>query len=266
MNDRRGYWLFAPRDEKAHPVPRRVALANGALVFAVLAVLLWLAFRRLDYHWNWTVIWRYRVQFIAGWWMTLGISIASLMLSTLIGLCFALAARSRFLPLRALSRIYVSLVRGTPLLVQILVFFYVIAHAIQLENRLVAGVLTLSLFSGAYIAEVIRGGIDGVGKSQRESALAIGLTAAQMYRYVVLPQALRQILPALAGQFVSLVKDSSLLSIISIDEFTLRAQEVNSATFSTLECYLPLAAGYLLITIPIAAAARHLESSIRYET
>jgi polar amino acid transport system permease protein len=271
MSDWRGYWLFAtwlfaPRDEGSHPVPRRVALANGALVFAVLAVLLWLAFRRLDYHWNWTVIARYRAHFIAGWWMTLGISVASLVLSTMIGLSFALAAGSRFLPLRAFSRMYVSLVRGTPLLVQILVFFYVIADAFHLENRLTAGVLTLSIFSGAYIAEVIRGGIDSVGKSQRESALAIGLTTAQMYRYVILPQALRQILPALAGQFVSLVKDSSLLSIISIGEFTLRAQEVNSATFSTLECYLPLAAGYLLITIPIAAAARRLEGSIRYET
>ena len=126
--------------------------------------------------------------------------------------------------------------------------------------------LTLSFFSGAYISEIIRAGIESVGKSQLESARAIGLTRSQTYRYVIFPQALRQTLPPLAGQFVSLIKDSSLLSIIAITEFTWSAQAVNARTFSTLESYLPLAFGYLILTLPISLWTRRLERQHKYET
>jgi polar amino acid transport system permease protein len=126
--------------------------------------------------------------------------------------------------------------------------------------------VVLSLFAGAYIAEIVRAGIESVGASQRESARAIGLTTAQTYRYVIFPQALQQVLPPLAGQFASLVKDSSLLSIIGLAEFTYSAQQVNSATYSTLESYLPLALGYLVLTIPISLWTNRLIKSIRYET
>jgi polar amino acid transport system permease protein len=170
------------------------------------------------------------------------------------------------LPLYCFSKIYVEIIRGTPLLVQILIFFYIVASAVRLENRYVVGILTLAIFSGAYITEIIRAGIESVGKSQIDSARAIGLTDAQTYRYVVLPQALRQTLPPLAGQFVSLIKDSSLLSIIAISEFTLNAQQVNSYTFSTLESYVPLAVGYLLLTLPISLWTRWLEQRIKFET
>jgi polar amino acid transport system permease protein len=170
------------------------------------------------------------------------------------------------LPLRYLARIYVELVRGTPLLVQILIFFYVVADAMGVNNRYVVGILTLALFSGAYISEIIRAGIESVGKSQLESARAIGLTRGQTYRYVIFPQALRQTLPPLAGQFVSLVKDSSLLSIISIREFTWNAENVNAMTYSTLESYLPLALGYLILTLPISLWTRHLEKRHSFDT
>ena len=159
-----------------------------------------------------------------------------------------------------------ELIRGTPLLVQILIFWYVIGHAIHLENRYFSGILALSIFSGAYISEIIRAGIESIGKSQLESAKAIGLTPLQIDRYVILPQAMRQTLPPLAGQFVSLIKDSSLLSVISISEFTFNAQETASATYSNFECYIPLAIGYLLLTLPISIATRWLENRTRYET
>ena len=203
---------------------------------------------------------------MTGWLTTLWISIVALVISTLMGLCAALAQRNRFLPLRYLAKIYVEVVRGTPLLVQILIFFYVVADAVGVNNRYVVGVLTLSFFSGAYISEIIRAGIESIGRTQLESAKAIGLTRAQTYRYVIFPQALRQTLPPLAGQFVSLAKDSSLLSIISISEFTFSARAVNSFTFSTLESYLPLAAGYLILTLPISLWTRRLEARHRYET
>lgn len=239
---------------------------NFILVGLLIAGSLWWAFRGLEYHWDWDAVYRYRRLFIDGWLTTVWISLAALVLSTLVGWLSALAQRSRFLPVYCLSKFYVEIIRGTPLLVQILIFFYIVASAVHLENRYVVGILTLAVFNGAYITEIIRAGIEGVGKSQIESARAIGLTRAQTYRYVVLPQALRQTLPPLAGQFVSLIKDSSLLSIIAISEFTLNAQQVNSYTFSTLESYLPLAVGYLLLTLPISFWTRWLERRMRYET
>jgi polar amino acid transport system permease protein len=161
---------------------------------------------------------------------------------------------------------YVEVVRGTPLLVQILIFFYVVADAFKIQSRYLVGILILSFFSGAYICEIVRSGIEGIGKSQIDSARAIGLTRLQTYRHVIFPQATRQILPALAGQFASLIKDSSLLSIISISEFTLNAQEVNAYTYSTLESYIPLAIGYLILTLPLSLWTRFLERKFHYET
>jgi len=125
-------------------------------------------------------------------------------------------------------------------------------------------VLTMALFSGAYIAEIVRAGIESLSESQLESARAIGLTKTQTYRYVVMPQVIRRILPPLAGQFGALIKDSSLLSIIAVSELTLNAQEVNAFTYSALESYLPLAAGYLLLTLPISLFSRYLEKKYRY--
>ena len=140
-----------------------------------------------------------------------------------------------------------------------------VAGAVGLDNRYAVGVLVLAFFSGAYMAEIFRGGLDAIPAAQLDSARAIGLTPAQSFRLVVLPQAVRIVLPAIAGQLVSLVKDSSLLSVIAISEFTLAAQEVNSFTFSTLESYVPLALGYLLLTLPLSGLSRLLERRFRYE-
>jgi polar amino acid transport system permease protein len=237
-----------------------------AIVVAVFAAALAVAFARVNYEWNWAGVWEYRQKFLQGWLVTVGISLAALVTSTLIGGGVAALLRSGNVLLEAAGRVYVELIRGTPLLVQLLIGFYVVAAAVGLENRFVAGVLLLSIFSGAYMAEIFRGGLDAIPKAQIDSARAIGLTPWQSLRLVVLPQAVRLVLPAIAGQLVSLVKDSSLLSVIAISEFTLAAQEVNSFTYSTLESYLPLAAGYLLLTLPLSALARWLEQRFRYET
>lgn len=256
-------WLFARRGQ---PVPPGLVALHTAIILVILAALLNLAFAQIAYHWNWSGVWVYRAKFLHGWLNTLGLSAAALVLSALLGVAAALARRSRLLPVRQLGVVYVELIRGTPLLVQILIFFYVVANAFGLHQREVAGVIILSLFAGAYISEIVRSGIESIGASQLESARAIGLTRRQIYRYVIFPQAFRQMLPPLAGQFVSLVKDSSLLSIISISEFTLNAQQVNSYTYSTLESYLPLAFGYLAVTLPLSLATRVLERRFRYET
>ena len=259
-------YFVASNEPGAAPPPVRVRILNIALAFLLISLVFCFSFQQVDYHWDWAAIWKYRSMFVEGWINTILISLAALVLSACIGLFCALAQRSRFLLLRYLSKLYIEIVRGTPLLVQILIFFYVVANAFHVQNRYVVGVLILAGFSGAYIAEIIRAGIESVGRSQLESARAIGLTRAQSYRYVVFPQALRQTLPPLAGQFVSLIKDSSLLCIISINEFTQNAREVNSYTFSTLESYIPLAVGYLLLTLPVSLWTRHLERRHRYET
>lgn len=259
--------FFAASDEPGSPPPSLGAQAlNFALAILLLSLVFALSFHHLAYRLRWDAIWQYRALFWQGWLVTVAISLASLVLSVVIGLVSALLRRSPVLVLRYFARIYVELVRGTPLLVQILIFYYVVADAFGMSDRYVAGVLILSVFSGAYISEIIRAGIESVGKSQLESARAIGLTRAQTYRFVIFPQALRQTLPPLAGQFVSLVKDSSLLSIISINEFTFNAKNVGQLTYATLESYLPLAAGYLILTLPISLWTRRLEQRHRFET
>jgi polar amino acid transport system permease protein len=250
--------------ENEVPLMRRAG--SLLLAFAFVAGVFTFAFSTIGYKWNWAGVWKYRALFIKGWMVTVLLSAIALVASCLIGAILALLRRVSFLPLRYLARIYVETIRGTPLLVQLLIFYYVVAHSFHLENRYVVGVLTLSVFSGAYISEVIRAGIESIGKSQLESARAIGLTTAQTYRYVIFPQAIRQILPPLAGQFASLIKDSSLLSIIGINELALNAQDVSSYTYSNFESYLPLALGYLVLTLPISLWTQSLERRSRFET
>lgn len=253
-------------DNGRDPVPRGVRVLHFLLALAVLVGVLILCGRVGSYQWDWSSLFPYWPKLLRGWWVTVEISAAALVLSTFIGLAFALARRSTFLPLRAFSRLYVDLIRGMPLLVLLIIGFYFIADGLGLQNRYVAGVLLLSLFSGAYISEIIRGGIESIGATQLESARAIGLTTPQTYRYVILPQAIRQILPPLAGQFVSIVKDSSLLSILAISEFTRAAQDVQSFTYSAFEAYLPLAVGYLILTLPISAWITSMERRHQYES
>ncbi|MFM8579149.1 MAG: amino acid ABC transporter permease [Planctomycetaceae bacterium] len=242
-------------------------LAHLVVIAVFVAAAAW-AFASLDTTWNWSTVWRYRAVFWKGWWTTLALSAASLVASGAVGLAAAILLRSRFTLLQAVARVYVELIRGTPLLVQLLVGWYVVAAAMRVESdyRHVVGVLVLALFSGAYMAEIFRGGLDAIPRAQIDSARAIGLTAWQTLSLVVMPQAVRIVLPAVAGQFVSLVKDSSLLSVISIEEFTFAARNVNSATYSTLESYLPLAIGYLAVTLPLSSFSRWLEHRFRYES
>ncbi len=257
--------LLLLRHPDAQP-NRAASLVNAILVLAVVSTGgAWLL-NRSDLRWDWEAVGGYWRLFADGWATSIEISAASLVISTLLGLAVALAQRSVFLPLRTLAQGYVEVVRGTPLLAQIYILFYIVAEAVHLENRVVAGILTLSFFSAAYLAEVFRAGIASIGRSQLESAMAIGLTRAQTYRHVIFPQALRIVLPSLAGQFVSLIKDSSLLSVIGLNEFTQSARNVASYTFSNLESYLLLALGYLILTLPVSLLARRLEKRFRYET
>ena len=262
-------WLWAPLpgEPDLQPVATRFAPAlHLALATIALFLLLAWALTTSVRQWDWPSVWPYRTLLLQGWLMTLAISLSALILSCAGGALIAALRRSRLLPARAVARLYVEIVRGTPLLVILLVGFYGVANAIGLHDRYLAGTLILAFFSAAYISEIIRGGIESIPGSILESARAAGLSTMQIARWITLPLATRNILPALTGQFALLVKDSSLLSVISVSEFTLNAQQAAARTFSTLECYLPLALGYLLITLPISALARALEKSLHYET
>ena len=251
-------------DRPLRPAGRVGKWVSVFILLMGYSLLCWLAFSKsLE---NWGRIWAYRETFWQGWWETIGISAASLVLSLLIGTMAALARRSGFLPLRYSAIAYIETVRGLPLVVLVLFGFYGVANAVGWDDRTSAGIVILSLFSGAYIAEMIRAGVESVGRSQWDSARAIGLTVPQTYRLVILPQVARQILPPLAGQFSSLIKDSSLLYILGISELTFVANQVNSATYSTFESFIPLGICYLILTLPVSLWTKYLEQKMRYES
>ncbi|MCJ8343814.1 MAG: amino acid ABC transporter permease, partial [Cetobacterium sp.] len=183
-----------------------------------------------------------------------------------VGPITAFFTKSKILFLRYMSKFYIEIIRGTPLIVQIYIFFYVIGTAVDIENRYVMGILIMSLFSGAYVSEIVRAGIESIDKSQYETAKALGLNKFQLYRYIVIPQLMKRIMPPLAGQFASLIKDSSLLSIIAVNEFTKNVQEVDSLTFAPIENYLVLALGYIILTYPISYFSKRLERKFAYES
>lgn len=259
--------ILAPGGARGEVSPPLIAkVLNTLVAIVVLIGAVFLCLLALNYNWGWESVWEHREELFRGWLMTLGVTAVALVLSTLGGFVLALGQRSFFLPLRYFAKVLVETVRCLPLLVLILVVWYGFCNVLRVENRYLAGILILTLFESAYISEIMRAGIESVGKTQIESARAIGLTRAQTYRYVIIPQAVRQVLPPLVGQLVSLIKDSSLLSYMAIQEFTYSAQQVNSNTYSTLETYLPLALGYLVLTVPISLWSRWLERRFKYET
>ncbi|MBD2837327.1 amino acid ABC transporter permease [Pseudomonas sp. JM0905a] len=193
-----------------------------------------------------------------GLWTTLWISVVSGAFGLLIGLFTGLCRLSNNPTLRDLSTVYVELVRGTPLLVQIFIFYFFIGTVLNLSREF-AGVAALALFTGAYVGEIVRAGVQSIARGQNEAARSLGLTAGQSMRHVILPQAFKRVLPPLAGQFISLVKDTSLVSVIAITELTKSGREAITTSFSTFEIWFCVAALYLVINLPLSQIASRLE-------
>lgn len=251
--------------KEGQPPSRGQELFNGLLVGGFIAAFFILTFQTLDYTPRWNLLWLYRDKVFTGFLNTLVISGIALVLSLFIGLLTALSSRSRLIPLVTFGRMYIGLIRNTPLMVQIIILFYVVGTALHITNRYLLGALILSFFSGAYVSEIIRAGIESIPASQIESGLSLGFTRFQLYRYVILPQVAKRITPGIAGQLVSLVKDSSLLSIIAVSEVTKVVQEIDSLNYATIETFIQLAGLYLLITLPLSALAKRLERQFAYE-
>ena len=233
-------------------------LARVVLTLVALVVFYTLL-SSIDYHWEWRIPWEYRELFFRGFVYTVIISVASIILGLAIGVTSGIASISKNPFINQLSLMYVELFRGTPLLVQIYIFYFCVATIVHLDSPVVIGSVTLAFFSGAYISEMVRAGIESIDKGQIEAAKATGLSEWQTMRYILFPQAFRRIIPPVTGQFVSLIKDSSLLSVISVRELTKASEIINATTYRTFEAYLPLAVMYMLLTYPLYHVTRWLE-------
>jgi polar amino acid transport system permease protein len=190
--------------------------------------------------------------------VTLRISVLALLLSSLLGLTAALLRLSASFTARALARTYLELIRNTPLLIQIFLIYFVLAPILDI-GAFASAVLALGLFEGAYAAEILRAGIVSLPRGQWEAAHSLGLGAWPTWRYVILPQALRRVLPPLAGQAISLVKDSALVSTIAIYDLTMQGQKIVAETFLVFEIWFTVAAIYLVLTCSLSLAVRALE-------
>jgi polar amino acid transport system permease protein len=250
-------------------------LLSALVLTAVVCDGFWVIFSGLEWERSSAALWRYRESILEGWWVTLVVSAGALVGSCLVAGVLVAGQRSGLRSVRWFTQGFVEIVRGMPLLSLVLIGFYVVLNnqvvsdlleSVNLGGKMFAGILLLSVFTGAYLTEILRGGLESIPQAQLDSARAVGFDRRQVLRYVVFPQALRRVLPALAGQFVSLVKDSSLLMVIGVNEFTYQARAFYAATYLGVEAFLPLAAGYLLLTLPIAAFAHWLERRFKAAT
>ena len=240
--------------------------------FFVIGFVGWIVVRggeQLGYNWQWYRIPQYILHYsngelnpgplIDGLLVTLKITGISLILSFLFGLFAALSRLSSSYTAVLVARCYVELVRNTPLLVQLFFIYFVLAPILDI-NGFTAAVLALSLFEGAYASEIFRAGILAVHRGQWEAAFSMGLDTYGTYRLVILPQAIRHILPPIASQAVSLIKDSALVSTIAIYDLTMQGQIIMAQTYLVFELWFIIAALYLAITTILSLGIHFLET------
>ncbi|UQN07363.1 amino acid ABC transporter permease [Deinococcus sp. QL22] len=196
---------------------------------------------------------------VQGAGITLGFALAAMVLGLPLGFAVALARLSRIAALRWITSIYVSFIRGTPLLVQIFVIYYGLPSFGVTLNPVVGGVLALTLNAGAYLSETIRGAIQSVPRGQREAATSLGLNGAQTMRLIVLPQAMRVAAPSLGNSLIGLVKDTSLVSVITVVELLRSAQLVIARTFEPFGPYLMAALLYWIMSLLLEGVQRSVE-------
>jgi polar amino acid transport system permease protein len=207
-------------------------------------------------------LWISRFALAEGFWRTIEISVLSITLGTLAGLLIGIALTYGRLPLRLLARGYVDVIRGTPVLVLVLACFYMPSVFRVSLDALTAGVLALTLFCAGHVAEILRGALITIPPGQTEAARSIGLTFPKMLAYVLLPQAMRTILPTWINTGAELVKASTLVSIIGVGELLLKTQEIVGRNFLTLDFYLVAGLLYLLVNYGIERLGKAVERRI----
>ncbi|MBM7635395.1 amino acid ABC transporter permease [Streptococcus saliviloxodontae] len=215
---------------------------------------------------------KYWAYFNYGVMVTIMISVCVVLFGTIIGILVALAKRSNIKPLEWLVSLYVWIFRGTPMVVQIMIAFTWMQFSglptisfgvLDIDlTRVVPGIIIISLNSGAYISEIVRAGIEAVPKGQMEAAYSLGIKPVNAMRYVILPQAIKNILPALGNEFITIIKDSSLLQTIGVMELWNGAQSVATATYIPVEPLLFAAFYYLMVTSAMSWLLKFFESKM----
>ncbi len=220
-----------------------------------------------------TKVMEYAVYFKNGVIYTVLLSVFSVVIGFVLALLIALLRLSKIKPLRWLSGAYVEIVRGTPMLVQLYIVYYGIFSFIDIpsftmfgfidSSRFIPGIVAVGLNSGGYLAEVIRGGIQGVDLGQTEASLSLGLRRGQTMRYIVLPQAIKNILPAIANEFVVIIKESSICSVLGMQEIIFNANLIQSSTYRILEPLICAAVLYFCLTFPTSKIIAAIERRMR---
>lgn len=199
---------------------------------------------------------------LRGAWVTLYLSLISTSIGMMLGLLVGVARVSRLRAIRATATVYTEVIRGTPLLMQLIVLYYGLPSVgINLE-AVAAGIIGLSANSAAYVGEIFRAGIQSVGRGQREAGIASGLRRMQTMRFIILPQAFRLVLPPLTNEFVTMLKDSSLVSTLAIAELLRTGREIVAWKVNVFSPFAGVTLLYLAMTLPLTHLARYMERRI----
>jgi polar amino acid transport system permease protein len=265
----------ASRTHPSYDTPIRIAVTCA--VFGLGALFLF-GLDSTEYDWAQMVEGSRVSQWASAFWTTLWLSMGAMVISLVLGVLGGLARMSRKPVWNQLGNIYVACVRSTPLLIQILFAYFVVAAVIEAlllkagmpqgvvafaGNTRVVGIVTLGVFAGAYVAEIVRAAVESIDRGQTEAALSQGMSQRQAYRHVVFPQALRRMLPPLAGQFISLIKDSSLLMILpGVIELTQRMSLIRSRTYRDNEPLLIALTLYFVLCFGLSLVSRRLETRL----
>lgn len=223
---------------------------------------------KFDWDYFWQSLFTPSESFLNGLALTVVISVIAMALALILGLLIALMGRSRFVPLRILASLYIWIIRGTPLLVQLVIIYTGFAAAnlfrfedftlglrleevtvgILIKGAVQAAIVALMLNESAYISEIVRGGLESIEKGQTEAALSLGMTPLGAMRWIIVPQAIRVMVPPLGNSFNGLMKSTSILSIIGVAEMFQVSSSMSAATFKVFEIYIVVALYYLLLT------------------
>jgi polar amino acid transport system permease protein len=214
----------------------------------------------VSYDWDFTFLWQYRWLILAGLGITIAYTISTIILGLIVGTATGLMRLSRSKFVNAPLIAYIEIFRCTPLLVQIIWFYYALPVVLGIDiPATVAATLVLSLYTGAFYAEIVRGGVLSIERGQWDAARALGLRRGQMMRHVILPQAVRRMIPPFMNQSIIQLKNTSLVSTIAVADLLYNGQMITAATYRPLEVYTMVAVVYFVVLFPLTLAAQAVE-------